>query len=92
MNVTFFMAVAVLGITGANSLHWISRKDSRFLYSPKSGWLRLALIVMAVGSGLCAVLFLSGMIPALGFLALGFGLSFTHELYSIWSRCCHHGV
>ena len=92
MNVTSFMAIAVLAISGANVLHWLSRKDSRLLYTPKSGWLRFALIAMTVGSGLCAVLFLSGMIPALAFLALVFGLSFAHELYSIWSRYRHHSA
>jgi hypothetical protein len=75
MNVTSFMAVAVLAITGANFLHWLSRKDSRLLYTPKSGWLWFALIAMTVA-----------------FLALVFGLSFAHELYSIWSRYRHHSA
>jgi len=92
MNITFFMAIAVLGITGANFLHWLSLKDSCLLYTPKSGWLRFAVIAMVVGSGLCAVLFLTGMFPALAFLALVFGLSLAHELFSIWSRYRHHNL
>ena len=83
MNITFLMAIAVLGTTGANFLHWLSRKDTRLLYAPKSGWLRFAVIAMAVGSGLCALLFLAGIIPALAFLVPVLGLSLAHELYSI---------
>jgi hypothetical protein len=92
MNVTLFMAIAVLGSAGLNFLHWLSRKDSRLLYTPKSGWSRIGLIALSVGSGLCAVLFLAGRIPGLAFLAFAFGLSFAHELYSIWRRHRQHSA
>jgi len=92
MNITVFMAAAVLGTAGLNFLHWLSRKDSRLLYTPKSGWFRIGLIALTTGSGVCAVLFLAGRIPGVAFLGLLFGLSFAHELYSIWCRYRQHAA
>ena len=86
MNLTIFLAIAVLGSTVVNLLHWRGRSDERFFYHPQSGWLRFAFNVWAVATIVSAVLFLLGLIPALAFVGVGMGLAIAQELYSIGRR------
>ena len=85
-NLTIFLAIAVLGSVAANLLHWRGRTDERFFYAPQPGWLRFVSIVWTVATGVSAVLFLLGFIPALAFLGVGMGFAIAHELYSIGRR------
>ena len=90
MNVTFCMGVPALGIVGLNFLHWLKWKDSRLLYTPRSGWFRIGLVALTVGIALW--LFLPERIPDVAFLALLFGLTAAGHLYSIWCRHRQHSA
>ena len=83
MNIPTILTIALLGSVAANFLHWRGRSNERFLYYPQSGSLRF---VMVVALFVATVSFMAGFISELAFLGVTFGMTITHELYSIARR------
>ena len=86
MNSTTILAGAGLASVVANALHWRGRSDERFLYHPQSGWPRKLFIFWILANGIMAILLLADFVPAPAFLAVLFGFTIGHELYSIAHR------
>jgi hypothetical protein len=86
MNITLLLAVTVLCVAVANFLHWRGRSGGRFLYYPNLRWLRVVFMVWTIATVASAILFLTGTVPGLIFMAITWGLTIAYGLYSIARR------
>jgi len=86
MDIRTFLLIGVLSSVAANLIHWHGRKDERFIYLPRTRFLRSLFFGWTIAMLAAAGSYLAGALSAPVFLGVALGLTIAQALYSIARR------